>query len=131
MSTDATGLTRVGRIHFDSRSSSLFRFGEQLVKKSRPRGIGNALGKTMILGHAMNRQIFNGNDPKGSHDFPALLMGEILTPELDSLMDTRHGFAVLTAFRSTFRQLAMSALYFRQGFLFLAEKARVGNLFTV
>src|SRR2546429_3565664 len=54
MSTPATGLARIGRIDFDELASSFFRFGVQLGKEGRPRGICNAFRKTMVVGHAVH-----------------------------------------------------------------------------
>ena len=59
MSTGAARLTRIGRIDFDERSASFFRFARELGKECRPRGICNALGKTMIVNHAVDLQVFD------------------------------------------------------------------------
>src|SRR2546423_10408524 len=130
MSTPAACLTRIGRIDFDSCSSSFFRFGEQFVKKSRPRGICNAFGKTMVMGHAVHMQVFYHDDPKSLNDGTRMLMGEVIAPELDPFVDSCHNVTMLASLRRAFRKLSVLALYLYQGLFFLAEKAGVLNLFS-
>src|SRR5437660_11886237 len=67
MSTPATGLARIGRIDFYELASSFFRFGVQLGKEGRPRGICNAFRKTMVVGHAVHLQVLHADDPGQSH----------------------------------------------------------------
>src|SRR5438067_8221403 len=88
MMAPAATLRRVGRVDFDSRSASFFRFAEQLVKKSRPRSVMNAFGETMIMGHALDMQVFHTNDSETINELAALLMGEIIPPKSNQLMDT-------------------------------------------
>src|SRR6266480_2147638 len=74
----------IGRVDFDSRSSSFFRFGEQLIKKSCPCRIMNAFGKTMIVNHTVHVKVFHADQAKPVYDLPTLLMSEVVTPELRS-----------------------------------------------
>src|SRR6266566_1759365 len=76
MSTLAACLTRIGRVDFGKLASSFFRFGVQLSQECRPRGVCNAFGKTMVMGHAVDREVFHADDPIGIDDFAAFLMGE-------------------------------------------------------
>ena len=73
MSTDATCLTRTGRIDFDQGAPSFFRFGAQLGKECRPGGICNAFGKTGVMNHPGDCQIFNGNHAETVNDGTGLL----------------------------------------------------------
>ena len=130
VSTGAACLARVGRIDFGELASSFFRFGVQLGKECRPRGICNAFGQTMIVGHAVDAEVFYADDPEPINNVTALLMGEVLTPPSGPLMHSSHGFAVLVTLRCAAGQLGMLALDFRQGLCLLAKKARIGNLFT-
>ena len=130
MVTPTAILRRVGRIDFESSSASFFRFAEQLVKKSRPGGICNALGKTMVVGHALHMQVFHGNDAVVIDDLAAFLVSEIIPPESDALMDTGNGFAMFATFWRPFGKLRMLALHFGKSLLFLAKKAWVGYFFT-
>ena|SRR5438105_15909176 len=118
MSTDAACLTRIGRVNFDQRAPSLFRFGAQLGKECRPGGICNAFGKTMIMHHPVDRQIFHTDDTEPINNLTAFLVGEVITPELDTLMDTSHNLPMLASLRRTFRQLRVFPLHFRQGLFF-------------
>ena len=95
MSTPATRLARIGRIDFDELASSFCRFGVQLGKESRPRGICNAFRKTMVVGHAVHLQVLHADDPIGVDDCTACLVGEVLPSPGDTLMHTGDRLAVL------------------------------------
>jgi len=131
MSTGATCLTRIGRVDFDVLSASFFRFARELTKECRPRGICNAFGKTMVMGHAVHRQVFYRNDSEVVNDLPAFLMREIVTPELDTLMDSSHGFTLFVSLGGPLHKRALLTLDLSKGFLFLAKKARVGYLLSI
>src|SRR5712692_7761959 len=88
MLTPAAILRCVGRVHFDSCSSSFFRFDEQLIKKSRPCCISNALRKTMIVRHPVDLQVFDSYHTKSVNDLATILMGEIIPSESNPLMHT-------------------------------------------
>ena len=57
MCTGAACLTRIGGIDFDERSASFSRFADELVKECRPRGICNAFRKTVVMNHAVHREV--------------------------------------------------------------------------
>ena len=130
MSTPAAGLTRIGRIDFDKRSASFFRFARELGKECRPRGICNAFGKTMIMNHPVDLQVFHTDDPETINDLPTFLMGEVLPSQADTLMHTCYDFAVLPSFWGALRKFGVFPLTLSQGFFFLAKEAGVLNLFT-
>src|SRR5438105_10029668 len=123
MVTPAAILGCVGRVDFDTRSASFFRFARQSVKKSCPRGILNAFGETMVMHHPVHLQVFDTDHPETVDDLPTFLMGEVIPSEGDTLMDTSHNLTVLASLGRAFRQLRMLALHFGQGLFFLAEKA--------
>src|SRR5258705_9592031 len=125
MSTPAACLAGIGRIDFDERPASLFRFAGQLSKERRPRRIMNALGQTMVMGHAVDMQIFYTDDPVRIDDLPAFLMGEVLPSPRDTLMDSRHSLPVLPSLRCTLGKFGVLPIDFCEGFLFLTKKARV------
>jgi hypothetical protein len=131
MSTLATRLRGRGRIDFDERSASFFRFARELGKECRPRGITDAFRKTMIVEHSVHTEVFYADDPVGIDNLAAFLMGEVLPPKADTLMDTRNRFTVLTAFRCALSKFAMFTLYLCQCFLFLAKEPRVCYLFAI
>ena len=129
MSTLTAGLTRIGRIDFDSSSASFFRFAEQLLKKPSPRGVSNAFGKTVVVNHAVDLQVFHTDHAETINDLTACLMGEVVTSEGDPLMHTGHRFAMLASLSCALCQLTVLALYTGQSFLFFAKEARVSDLF--
>src|SRR5438874_1493753 len=90
LSTLATCLTRIGRIDFDQLPTSFFRFVGQLTKEGRPRGIDNAFGKTMIMRHAVDVQVFDADDTEAINDLSAFLMGEVLPSERYPFMHPCH-----------------------------------------
>src|SRR2546425_743551 len=130
MSTGATCLARVGRIDFHQLTPSFLRFGCKLTEECRPRGIRNALGKTMVVDHPVDAEVFHADDTKSSNDGMRVLMGEVLTSECYPLMHTSHGLAMLVSLGCAFGELTMLALHVCQGLFFVTEKARVLNLFT-
>ncbi len=131
VSTLAACLTRRGRIHSDKGSTSFFRFAGQLCKETRPRGIGNAFGKAMIVNHALDVQVFNGNEAIGIDNLSTDLMREIFPFEGDPLMHTGNGFAMLAPLRTPFCQFGMLALHFCQCFLFFPEEAGIVYLCSI
>src|SRR6266705_1632682 len=131
MMAPAALLRRVGRVDFDERSASFFRFARELGKECRPRGITYALGKRMIMKHAVYAEVFYADDPVGIDDLAAFLMGEVLPSPSDTLMDTGDSLTVCAPFWRAFRQLGMLALYLCQCLFFLTKEARVLNLFTI
>jgi hypothetical protein len=128
MMAPTTILCGVGRIDFDERSASFFRFARELVKEGRPGRVTDAFGETMIVHHPVDVQIFHTDHPKTVYNLPALLMGEVLTPERDALMDTRYDFAMLTPFGCTLCQFGVLALHLGQRLFLFAEEARVLDL---
>jgi hypothetical protein len=82
------------------------------------------------MGHTIHVQVFNADDTETVDDLPGFLVSEVVTTELDTLVDTRHNLTMFPPLGRTFGKFAMLALDFRQGLLFLTEKAGIGNLFT-
>ena len=131
MVAPAAILTGIGRIDSDIFPTSLFRFAGQFAEKFRPRSIMNALSEAMVMGHAVDVQVFHADDPRGIDDLTTFLMSEIIPSELDPFMDSCHNFAVLASLRGTLRQLRVFPLDFRKSLFFLTEKAGVGYLFAI
>jgi hypothetical protein len=130
VSTPAACLTRIGRIDSDELASSFFRFGTKSGKEGRPGDICNAFSKTMVVHHAIDGQILNGNDTKSIDNGTSMLMGEVVPFPGDTLMHTGDSFAVLSAVCCALCQCGVLALDLGQGLLFLTEKAWVLDLFT-
>ena len=131
VSTLAACLTRIGRIDFDKLPTSFFRFVGQLTKEGRPRGISNALGQTMAMGHPVDLQVFHADDPKAINDLSTLLMGKVISTEMDTLMDTSNNLAMRTPLRCPFCKPGMLALDTGQNFFLGAKKAGIGYLFFI
>ncbi len=129
--TPAAILRRVGRIDSHVGSASFFRFAGQFAEKLRPRGIGNALRKTMVVGHAVDMQVFHTDDPVPLDNPAAFLMGEVVSSEGNPFMHTGNHLAMVLAFSTAFGQLALFPLDCCQCLLFLAKKARVGDLAAI
>jgi hypothetical protein len=130
MVAPAAILRGVGRVHSDVCPASFFRFAGQFAEECRPRGIVDALGKTMIVNHAVDMHVFDTDHPKSVYNLPRLLMGEVISSKGDTFVDSSYNLAMLLALRGTLSKLAMFALNFRQGFFFFTEKAGVSYLFT-
>src|SRR6266702_1331389 len=131
MVTPAAILGCVGRVHFDSCSASFFRFDEQLLKKSRPCCICNALRQTMIVNHPVHVQVFDTDHTETIDDLSTFLVGEGIPSEGDTLVNTSNNLAVFASLRCAFRQLGVLTLYFRQSLFFFAEEAGVRDLFSI
>ncbi len=131
MSTGATRLTRIGRVHLHKLPASFFRFARQFAKKLRPRGIGNAVGQAMIMGHMVDVQVFHADDSKAINNLAAFLMREVVTSELNPLVYTSDNLAMLPTLRRTLSKFAVLALHTGKGFLFLAKEAGIGYFFSI
>ncbi len=121
----------VGRVDFDTRSASFFRFARESVKKSCPRGIMNAFSKTRMVNHSVHVKVFDTDHTKSVDNLPGFLVGEVIPSEGDTFMNPGHNLAVLASLRCAFRKLSMLALHFGQSLFFLAEKAGVRDLFPI
>ena len=131
MSTPATGLARVSRIDFDERSASFFRFARELGKEGRPRGISNAFGKTMVVGHPVDLQVFDAENPVGIDDLATFLVGEVFSTPSSTFMHSRNRFTVFAPNVRSDSKFRVLALHFCQCFFFLAKEARIGYLSAI
>ena len=130
MSAPAASLARIGWIHSNVQSPSFFRFGVQLTEECRPRGITNTLGKTMIVYHAVDSEVFHADDPVDIDDLTAFLMGEVVSSEFDTLMHASNCLTMLATLWRAFGKLTMLTLDFGKGLFFFTKEARVSDLFT-
>ncbi len=131
MPTDAACLTRIGRVDSHVVSASFFRFAGQFAEKLRPGGIGNAFGETMVVGHAVDVQVFYSNHAVVIDDLAAFLVREVVASEGNPFMHASHNFAMLATLGCVFGEFAMLALRLSQRLLFLAKEARVLNLCAI
>jgi hypothetical protein len=84
----------------------------------------------MVLLEVLRRQIFDRNHLKTVDDAPAVLVGVILSPELDALMDPRDRFPVLAPLGTTRLKPTVLPLDAGQGAFLPPKKARVRNRFA-
>jgi hypothetical protein len=131
MMAPATILRRVGRVDFEERSASIFRFARELLKELRPCRLGNTFCQTMIVDHAVDVQVFNTDGPKGVDDLSTVLVGEVVTSPFGPFIHTSNHLAMSTPLFGAFLQSGMFALNLRQCLFFFAEETRVRNFFPV
>ena len=131
MVAPAAILRGIGRIDSNILSPSFFRFGGEFTEKFRPGCVMNALRKTMVMGHTIDVQIFNGYHTKPINDLAAFLMREIIPTELNPLMDTGYNLTVFPSLLRAFCQFRMLPLYSCELFFFLAEKAGIVNFIPI
>ena len=127
--TRAALLRRIGRVDLDELSASFFRFARQLREKGRPRCIMNAFCQAMVMGHTLHLQVFHADDTETVNDLSTFLMGKVLTPESDTLVNSCDHFAMLAPLFGAFDKCGVLTLHTSQGLLFLTEKPGVLNLF--
>ncbi len=80
--------------------------------------------------HAIDGQIFNADNPKAIDDLPTPLVGEVLAPIGDTLVNLRDNVLVPDMIRRVLHCLAEFALHPRQIMLIFAEEAGIGNRLT-
>src|SRR6266487_195634 len=129
MMTPAAILCRIGRVDFDKRSASFFRFARELPKELRPCRVTDAFCQTMVMNHPVHVKIFDTDHPEAIDDLTARLVGEIVTPERDPLMHPRYDFTMLAALRRAPGQFGILALHLGPRLFLVAEKARILDLF--
>jgi len=91
----------------------------------------NALGKTMIVRHPVNRQILDRDQIKLVDDAATVLVGEVAPSPARSLMYACHDLAPLGAFWRPLLLLAEAALRLGECVFFASEEAWVGDLLPV
>ncbi len=131
MSTPATRLRRIGGVHSYHLSASLFRFAREVIEECRPRDITDRFRQAMVMNHPIHVQIFDADDPELIDKTAAVLMGEVLAPPRDTLMNTRDSLAVLASFWGAFGKPGVFPLDFGKSLFFGAEEARIGDLVSI
>ena len=79
----------------------------------------------MVLHHAFDVQLFNGNDAEAVDDAPCVLMAEIMAAVSHSFMDTGKNLVRLLSCKASFLGFGLFASRFCKCLLILAEEARV------
>ena len=77
MSTLRAILTRIRGIHGYVLSTGACSLVRKEVRELAPRRVMDALSKTMVMHHPIDRQVFNGNEIKRVRDTAAVLMSKV------------------------------------------------------
>src|SRR6476660_3776555 len=120
MATARAILTGVGGIHRHKLPTGPYCLVRKEAGELTPRGVMNALGQTVGVHHAIDRQILHRDQIKRVDDTMTVLMGEITTPPGNAFMDPRDHLPVFGALRRALLQLTVRALYLRQRLLLAA-----------
>src|SRR5215469_9519115 len=114
MATTGTGLRRIGRIHANHFSASLFRFALKELEELRPGRIGNAFRQLWILDQIADHQRLHRDEIVLLDDLAALLVGKVFATVLGALMDACDAFVKwFSSFRCLWDFIAL-ALRFGQ-----------------
>ena len=122
VSTHGTILRSVGGVDFNQLPISTFSLIGKIVKELSPGCIRDRLGKTMIIRHLVNRQIFNGDDAELVYYFSTELVGKVRASIGYPFMDMRDNLFRFLSFWCSFLQLRELPLSFSQR-LFILSKA--------
>lgn len=98
MTTARTVLAGVRRVDRYKRSTGPCCLVREERSELRPCRILNTLGEAMVVYHAIDRQIFDGNDPKAIDETAAFLVGKVGTAVSNSFMHSRHNPPPFSAF---------------------------------
>ena len=131
VSTSATCLACVCRIHCYEYPPSFYRFGGYHGKEVRPRCVIYAFGKAIIVNHPVDVEVFNEDPPVLVNDPSGLLVGEVITLKPDALVNTSNNLATLGSLGSAFIFLGELALRFSKFLLFLFEKSGILNRVSI
>jgi hypothetical protein len=126
----ATAPRRTTWINFDIRSTGTYSLVARIGGKLVPRGVGNAFRQAVVAEHPRNAQVLEHDHAKLVDQAAAQFMGEVLASVRDPFVDMGYDLAPSVAFWRSLFSLAEPALGFRQRPFVVAEKSRVGNLFT-
>src|SRR6476660_914037 len=130
MATARAILTGVGGIHRHKLSTGAYCLVRKEAGELTPRGVMNALGKTVGVHHAIDRQILHRDEIKRIDDATTVLMGEITTPPGNAFMDSRDYLPVFGALRRAFLQRTVRALRLRQRLFLAAKEVGIGDFLT-
>lgn len=126
-STAATTLRRTAWIDLDIRSTSIFRFVARIGGELIPCGIRNAFRQTVIFEQPCDTQVLEHNHAEAVDQFPAFLMGEVLTPVGDPFMNTGNDRTALCSLWRSFWLFAQAALRSLQVAFVGAKETRMSN----
>jgi len=118
-------LCGIGGVHSDKLSTSAFSLVREIGGELTPGSIGDTLSEAVIMEHAVNRQVLDGDDAEAGNNLPGLLMRKVTSPVGDALVDMRDDLAVLGPCRGAFGFFGHSPLSFSQRLLIGSKEPRV------
>ena len=95
--TGATALRGAARINLDTHRTGTFRLVLCVADQLVPRCIRNAFRQTAVLDHPGDAQVFKHDCAERGNQAAAQLVGKILAPVGDALVDTSHDPLVIGA----------------------------------
>ena len=116
-------LTGVRRVDCDESTTGTFRLVRQIRAELRPRRVRDTFRETMVVDHPVHGQVFDCDHLKAVHQFPAVLMREVLAPVGNALMDMSNCPSALPAGRTPFGLRAQALLNVGQVGLIPAEES--------
>ena len=144
-----TILRGIGRVHGDhfteSRAFSITSGTLSLMREDStehgPGGIRDRLGEAVVLHHAFDIELFDGNHPEAVDNTPCGLVNEVMAAVTNALMDAGNHLFGLALAESCLRAAAFPSaaclllilrfgvfsLSFGKGFFVTTEEARVSN----
>src|SRR5579859_5370366 len=127
MATLRAILRRVRWVHRDKRSTGPRCLVRKQIGELTPGGVMDTLGQTMVMHHAVDRQVLNRDQIKGVDDAAALLVGEVAATPGSALIHACHDCAPLRTCGRALLFLGETALCLGERLLFLAEEAGIDN----
>ena len=124
-------LRGIGRVDGDRYPTSFFRFVGQALPELRPCRVVNGFRKTTIMHHAIDSEVFNGDQAVVVHQPTRQLMRKVMALKPDTLMQPSYALTRLGTLRRPFLCLVELAIGLGQFFLFLAKEAWAGYLLAV
>src|SRR5438046_3162028 len=100
MTTFGAILGRIGRIHSNKLSTGTLSLVRKELCELTPRHVRNAFSQTVIVLHALDRQILNCNNVKSVDYSPAILMSKVFAPIGDTFVNVSNYFTPFLAFGS-------------------------------
>ena len=121
-------LRRVRRVHSHEGSTGPCCLVGQQVCELTPGGGVDALGQTLVVHHAVDRQVFHRDQLKGVDEPAAVLVREIAPPPRTALIHTGDHFAPRRPLWRALLDFGAAARRTGERLLLLAEEARIGQL---
>ncbi len=117
----------VGGVDFNQCTTSVFSFVRKIVKELSPGRISDTFGKTMIMNHTIDIQVFDSDDTVLIDKLSAKLVSKVRTSVSYSFVDMRNDLASFISDGCTFGLFRHPSLGFSEGFLIRPKEAGIGD----